>query len=284
MENQEKQGSLVGSARATIQLERETQTSTVRLGLQTNTDNPFSAFAKRAKEKHQKMLEERGITEEQYQAELIADKERQEREEYNARLASRMKSVPAGLHHCTFESYKLAGRNKLVFEKASGFINGQRSLYIFGDVGCGKTHLLVASFIESIKRDVKNRFIRPSTKMLNVAKMLHIRRDDYQTREEAEVDFVEKLTRGSGEWNTNPPDFIYLDDMCAENITPRTVELLYLIFNDVIEIGHTRLFITGNKPIEYISKNISDRIASRIVGLCGKDNIIKVEGDDFRLK
>ena len=183
--------------------------------------------------------------------------------------------IPQGLTNKTFETFKSNAANKTAFDKSRDFMKSDRSLYLFGNVGCGKTHLLVSAFRECILNNV-------SATMINVAKMLHIQREEYETREEAELKFVETLTKGDS-WKS-PYKAIFFDDMSAENTTGHTAEILYLLLNEIIEIGTARVFITSNKSLKYISENISDRVASRISGLCGKDNIIKIEGEDWRLK
>lgn len=170
----------------------------------------------------------------------------------------------------TFENYVLNEKNKDAFEKAYTFLETEKSLYIYGNPGSGKTHLLVSAL-----RRARAAICPPYVKFSNVAKLLKIERDEFETREEAEERTLETLSTKK---------IIFLDDFSSENVTGRTAEFLYILLNDAIENGKTRFFISGNKSLKFISENVSDRIASRIIGLCGRENIVKIEGEDWRLK
>jgi DNA replication protein DnaC len=175
--------------------------------------------------------------------------------------------LPQKLQGNDFDNFGSSAGTQLAMEKSRDFLDGKSSLYLYGRPGLGKTHLCVASFKEAFKRcSVACRFF-------NVPKMLHVERGEYETREEAELRLVEKILRY---------DLLYLDDLGAEIKSSKTAEVLYLIINQATEQGKPRLFITGNQPISAISEQVSDRIASRLVGLCGKENIVKLEGRDRR--
>jgi DNA replication protein DnaC len=122
-------------------------------------------------------------------------------------------------------------------------------------------------FIEAMNKYIPSKY-------LNVPKLLLIDRFEYETREESELRTVQELMRYK---------LLFLDDMGAETVTGRTRELLYLILNNAIENGSQRLFITSNKPLSYFVEHVDDRIASRIAGLCGKDNVLKLVDQDRRL-
>ena len=170
----------------------------------------------------------------------------------------------------SFDNYDVNDKNKEAFDKAKEFIANEKSIYLFGNVGVGKTHLLAAAVSECFKN-----YCPSKIEFFNVTKLLRIERDQYETREEAELRFVEYLGNKS---------VLFIDDFCAENVTGKTSELLYMILDDAISNNKPRLFISGNKSIKFISDNMSARIASRIVGLCGKDGIIKIDSDDYRLR
>lgn len=173
--------------------------------------------------------------------------------------------LPIGLINKSFDTFIESSAKREAIMKAKDFIDSGKSLYLFGDPGSGKTHLAAASFTEALKQFKKCEFF-------NVADMLHLDRDEYETREESEIRFVNSF-KGY--------QFVYLDDLCAENATGRTVEVLYLILNNSLLNLKPKFFITSNKPVQDLNI-VSQRIASRIVELCGKDNIRKMTGD-YRL-
>lgn len=170
----------------------------------------------------------------------------------------------------TFESYHADARNELALQKAKAFSDGQRSLYLFGSPGNGKSHLLKAAYQQALRQYCQHALL-----FVNVSRMLKIERDEYETREEAEYRLLMRLRKKL---------IIFLDDFCAEHITERTAEFIYILLNDAIENGNQRFFFTSNQSTIYINDNVSARIASRVIGLCGKENIVKIEGDDWRIK
>ena len=113
------------------------------------------------------------------------------------------------------------------------------------------------------------------TSYFNCAKLLKIEREEYETKEESELRTLEELlTR----------DTLFLDDFSSENVNKKTIEFIYLLLNGAIEQSRPRFFITGNLDLKHISANISDRLASRLSGLCGLDNIIELKDQDWRTK
>lgn len=178
--------------------------------------------------------------------------------------------LPRNLTGMTLLNYKVAKGNEHAYKATTDFIIGDKSLYLYGNPGNGKTHLMAAAFNMLKTMSCPKRFV-----FSNVARLLKIDREEFETREEAEDRFLSVLSRKT---------IIFLDDLSSENVTGRTAEFLYLLLNDAIENGKPRFMITGNKSLKYISENVSDRIASRLSGLCGRENIIKLESEDWRLK
>jgi DNA replication protein DnaC len=178
--------------------------------------------------------------------------------------------VPAALSMMRFENYKITKENTIAYEKSREFMESKKSLYLYGQPGGGKTHLMASSLYQARCSHCSHQFA-----FYNIAKLLKIERESFETREEAEEKLLSRLAR---------KEIIFLDDFCSENVTGRTAEFLYLLLNDAIENGKPRFFITGNKSLKFISENVSDRIASRLSGLCGRENIIKLESEDWRLK
>jgi DNA replication protein DnaC len=170
----------------------------------------------------------------------------------------------------TFDNYKTNTRNAQALQKTQSFAGSKHSLYLFGAPGNGKTHLLMAAYRRALEDHCPRRVV-----FANVSRLLKIERESFETREESEDRLLDTLSRKR---------IIFLDDFCAENITGRTAEFIYLLLNDAIENGQPRFFFTSNQSTIYINDNISARIASRVNGLCGRENIVKIEGDDWRIK
>ena len=178
--------------------------------------------------------------------------------------------IPEKMKTMSFESYRVNSHNMHAHQKAQEFGKGGKSLYLFGSPGNGKSHLLMSAYKKALTTLCPHFVV-----FANVSRLLKIDRYEFETREEAEDRMLVNLSSKL---------FVFLDDFCAENVTGRTAEFIYLMLNDAIENGRPRFFFTSNQSTIDINDNISSRIASRVNGLCGKENIIKVEGDDWRIK
>ncbi len=177
---------------------------------------------------------------------------------------------PKNYWSVTFDNFDIIPANYEAFEKSRVFFKSNKSIYLFGEPGTGKTHLLFSAF-----KDIKKQYCALEFASYSVSRLLKIDRYEFESYDEAVDRLLTYISR---------KEIIFLDDFCSENVTGKTAEFLYCLVDEAIANGKPRLFITGNKPLKFISENISDRIASRIAGLCGKENIIKVGGNDNRLK
>lgn len=76
-------------------------------------------------------------------------------------------------------------------------------------------------------------------------------------------------------------DYLILDDLGAEKSTEWAIQMLYLLIDRRERAGNNRIIVTSNLSLDEIAERLSDRIASRIGGMC---KIIKFSAKDYRLK
>jgi DNA replication protein DnaC len=158
--------------------------------------------------------------------------------------------VPVEFHQATLANYRTEEGNRTAVIRAAGFFDGHRDLYLFGDVGSGKTRLACSILNEHVRRG------RGGTGFFaRVPWMLHQLgpgRDDAPQLER-------RITTA---------DLIVLDDLAAErdqatDYTRRTLLMLYEQRHD-----HARRTIfTSNKSVQQLADMQDDRrLASRIIG------------------
>lgn len=98
-------------------------------------------------------------------------------------------------------------------------------------------------------------------------------RNNMKDGQGGELAYMERVT-GYG--------LLFLDDLGVEKPSDWVLQTLYLIvdqrYND-----NQPLVISSNFDLDEIATRLDDRIASRIVGLCGKDGLVELEGNDLRL-
>lgn len=157
-------------------------------------------------------------------------------------------------------------------------IDENMGYFFHGPCGAGKTYRAVAIMreiiickskayrIADIVRGIYNaRFIAVTSLLL------WIKSSFSQDAEESEGELIERL---SG------PALLVLDDMGAEKVTEWTLQTLYTII-DIRSREKKQTIITSNLSLDELSRRLSDRISSRIRGMC---KVITVAGKDRRLE
>jgi len=165
------------------------------------------------------------------------------------------------------ENYKCAVENEKSFLVIEQYVREPAGgIFITGSCGVGKTHLAAAIARKLILQDRKCHFeVVPEL-------LLHIKSEIFEKQSISEEDFIEKYS---------DYEYLILDDIGAEKVTEWTLQTLYLIFDRRLRRGKTKMIITSNLGLPQIETELSERISSRIAGMC---RVLKLTGDDYRLK
>lgn len=148
-------------------------------------------------------------------------------------------------------------------QKAFESISDGKGLYLWGDVGTGKTHIAYALHKSAPKSGVRSDFV-------NTVELFKELREDISR--EQKVRPVDRLMKYEG--------VIILDDMGVEKATDFVVEALYLLVNYRYN-NHFPMIITSNYSLDGLADRLGDRIPSRIAEMC---NVFPLQGVDRRLK
>lgn len=179
------------------------------------------------------------------------------------------KNIRPGYAHMDFRSFIENPNNSRATGISKKFVSGDsKGVYLYGSVGSGKTHLLVSAMRELLGNMQYCRYH-------NTSELINVERFEYESSGEAEARITKKSLHTSN---------LFLDDFLSEKITEKSRQFFYYLFNTIIEKGKPRVFITSNKSISEVSELLDDRIASRIVGLCSIDNVVRIDDKDHRIK
>ena len=193
-----------------------------------------------------------------------------------AQLVSRRKArslsavIPRRYAEVSFDRNPVAQMPDSVVRPVRAFIRGLeehldagRGLWLFGDVGTGKTTLamLVAKSALEAGRSVA---IYSLPRLLN-----EIRRTYDEGSDSSYVDLLDRLAE---------VDLLHVDDLGAEKSSPWVLEQLYAIVNARYE-GERSMVITTNLDRPALVDQITERTVSRLEEMC---DVIPLHGADHR--
>lgn len=158
--------------------------------------------------------------------------------------------------------------NSIRIEKNKKIIENYNKggLYLRGNTGVGKTHIAVCIMKRLIEQSIPAVFISIPELLLEI-------RDTFKgNNESSELQIID-------EYGYTKKTVVF-DDIGSEKVSDWSLQTLYLIIDRRYrEILPT--IVTSNLSLDELSEKLSDRIASRIAGMC---EIIEIKGDDQRLK
>lgn len=196
--------------------------------------------------------------------------------ELKLRLARIDYIIPLGYREMRFDNFILRRDVKnlhAAFEAAKRFVIDNTGVYLWGDAGQGKTHLLIAALRECILQGKYTKLLRYSTELRN-----------YKEQGLKKEDFFKEYSAC---------DYLFIDDFGSVGTKDDAIDILYGILQRRIENKKgKKVFITANIPIMQIG---DDRVSSRISGMCvgyrchdnevdteKYTNVIELRGEDIR--
>lgn len=164
-------------------------------------------------------------------------------------------------NHEAFKICKEYAENFLMYQKEG------KGLFLYGNVGTGKTHLACAiiDLIANLHyKEIYDKFI-----FVSAIEMLQEIRDSYKYTDGD--DFRESFKECA---------LLVIDDLGTGKVTDWSSEIFY----NIIDSRYSNLkptIITTNLNIEEFKKRTDERLASRIFEMCKG---VKFEGEDYRIK
>lgn len=149
---------------------------------------------------------------------------------------------------------------------ASNFPKSYRNLYIFGDVGRGKTFL-----INSIAKEILDK--NYSVLYLTATKLFSFMNDYLYAFSERKEELKEKYDL------IFDSDLLIIDDLGSENDRNSNESNLFEIVNDRI-INKKPMIFSSNYSEDELIEFYGDRIFSRIIG---SSHVMEIFGEDLRL-
>lgn len=189
-------------------------------------------------------------------------------------LGDRYKSVnfdntELGSNKMFDDAYK---RCKNYCNVSSKVLESGYGIYIYGDKGCGKTHLTACMVNELIKQG------RP-VMFTNFFEISQIIRNTFNKTNESEIDMIEKISN---------IDFLFIDDLGTEKVSNNGEDnwlqgKIFEILNKRYNNKKPTIFTSNYSLQELISnRGIMDKTVDRILEMSSL--ILKIEGKSYRMK
>jgi len=205
------------------------------------------------------------MTDERINAQAEKDREQKEKEEVQRKYKYEHPdietcNIPKKYKGCMLDMFR--GNDKLV-RACREYNNG--GLVLYGNTGCGKTHLAVSLMREKARVSTKKLWFETAPDLL-----LTIRSSFRDGAAASEAQIVDC-------YSTIP--FLVLDDLGSEKATEFAITTLYIIL-DRRDRELLDTIITTNLSLAEIGDRLSARIASRLSGMKN----IKINMPDYRKK
>jgi len=153
-----------------------------------------------------------------------------------------------------------------------------KGYFFTGGAGTGKTMFACICAKRIYTKDENKRWVNNisqipehTCKFVSVPEFLMEIQDTFNTEQLAD-DVISYYANAS---------YLILDDLGAEKATEWAIQMLYVLIDRRERMGNNKIIITSNYTLDEIAGKLSDRIASRISGMC---EIIKFRGKDHRAK
>lgn len=168
-------------------------------------------------------------------------------------------------------------------EKAIQRMEGTDSFFITGSTGIGKTHMAVAimrRYIEGLPTKYNDTEDSVTVDM-GTTKPIFIEAPElmFELINSIGNDTKEAQRKIVDKYASTP--FLILDDVGVEKDSDYTMLMMYLIINRRYTGRNKRTIVTSNMNLNELSERLSDRLSSRIKGLCRV--IDGGTGDDKRI-
>jgi DNA replication protein DnaC len=141
-------------------------------------------------------------------------------------------------------------------------LDGGRGLWLWGDVGTGKTTLAMLVSKAALEAD-------RSVAIYSLPRLLNLLRESLESPGGL-IDLIDRLVA---------VDLLHIDDLGAENQTDWVLEQLYSIVNGRYEAQRAIVATTNLAPDE-LGERLGERTVSRLVEICGDP--ITLTGEDRR--
>lgn len=185
-------------------------------------------------------------------------------------------NIPLEKSNCTFGNFSIDERNRAIVNAAISWYKekSQENITFYSsDVGCGKTHLAVASVINyALLWDCSSEY-KPKIRFYTFSKLVKEFKEFYSNDDFKDLD---------DDWGLKylaDLDILILDDVGSEKTTEFVSGLLY----DIMEARSISLkptVVTTNVDMREMEKRYGKRVASRVHGGVN----VTFNGDDNRIR
>jgi DNA replication protein DnaC len=182
--------------------------------------------------------------------------------------------IPKRFRGVGFDRQPIADMDREIIRQVRAFVRGigpnlddGRSLWLFGEVGTGKTSLAMLISKAALEGG-------RSVAIYSMPRLLADIRATFDDRSDhSYTELFDRLTT---------VDLLHIDDVGAEKTSEWVLEQLYAIINERWQEERS-IIITTNLLDEELKAQIGARTVSRLEDMCGREGVIPIMGNDRRI-
>jgi len=172
----------------------------------------------------------------------------------------RFKKIGIDKRFWRLPKFRIEAGNKTAFEAVEEFIkNPTKGLFLFGQAGTGKTHL-VSKIAQKVKKEVE---------FVKVPRLLLSLKANFNGHGYRNEQIINRLSN---------VEILILDDLGAEKTSEWVTETLYILIDERYSNMKTTIF-TSNYHLSDLVGRLGDRVVSRILEMC---RVIEIKTSDKR--
>jgi DNA replication protein DnaC len=177
-----------------------------------------------------------------------------------------------------YESAKLIDCNKQIVKEAESFLSdsSKQGFYVYGDIGCGKTHLkwsMIRHVLSATKINKQGQ--EPSVGERDCKELTFELHSCYTGKNPTDlVTYIKSITKSK--------PIIFFDDLGHGETTKAEFSVnMWNILMDEIYNNCTKVVFVSNYPVDMLSNYMGLYVADRIREIC-KGNVIEMSGKSKR--
>jgi len=167
--------------------------------------------------------------------------------------------------HASFEGFHVVEKNRRAYEKCvKGAQNLDKGIFLYGSVGAGKTHLMIAMIREMIERRVAT---FDEINFVPILELLERVKASWESGQRSPIDALKRVP------------VLFIDDLGMEVVK----DWAFQIFLNILTYRYNEdlpIYMSSNLTHDELLDRYGNAVFSRLAQMC---ELVEIDSDDYRL-